>query len=217
MSPGRISTTGATSGLRSPGTAQARSTPTTTNTSTSCPHRETCTSSCRASTRALPARTSTLLVDDIAAATAKATKLGATVVDDPGHVVLRSPGGVTFCVVPHSGESEPAGVVEESLPHAVDQICLDVPSAHFDVDVTFWGAFTGWTTSAAGRAEFVDLRPSGTMPLRILLRRLGDERAHRRRRSLGHLVRATPRRGHRQAPSRGRERGGTFRALECDA
>jgi len=120
-----------------------------------------------------------LLVDDIAATAARATELGATVLSRPGHVVMRSPGGVTFCLVPHNDESERAPLVDDEHAHAVDQICLDIPTAHFDDDVVFWAALTGWDTPPpSGRPEFVDLETSTPMPLRILLQRLGDDHAH---------------------------------------
>jgi len=81
-----------------------------------------------------------LLVDDIPSWTERAAALGATVVATPGHSVLATPGGVPFCIVPGTTESQIADVIDPELPHRVDQISIDVPHDSFDHDVTFWSS-----------------------------------------------------------------------------
>jgi len=97
----------------------------------------------------------------------------ATVVRRDGDlVVLRSPAGIVFCLVPWHGEAvRPAAVSSGSL---VDQICLDIPDAVFEAEADFWAALTGWPRRAGSRPEFEYLvRPAG-MPLRLLLQRVGS-------------------------------------------
>lgn len=116
-----------------------------------------------------------LLVDDIGAATDRATDVGARVVARPGHSVLDTPGGVRFCLVPFGGEANRAPVLEHPAAHAVDQLCLDVPADLFDADVTFWSAFTGWAPNPQRLAEFRSLDQPSSLPLRLLIQRLGAE------------------------------------------
>jgi len=113
-------------------------------------------------------------VDDVPAQAGRAVALGAVVVLDDGElVVLRSPAGLLFCLVPWSGEAvRPAG--GRSL---VDQMCLDVPVGAFDAEADFWAAMTGWPRRAGSLPEFDFLvRPDG-MPLRLLLQRVGGTTA----------------------------------------
>lgn len=117
-----------------------------------------------------------LLVDDLDVATNRAVELGATLISRPGHAVLQSPGGVPFCIVPYSGEAERAPVIDEEHPHAVDQICLDIPHEHFDTDIEFWAALTGWDTKPApALAEFRSFDQPKHLPLRLLLQQLGPD------------------------------------------
>ena len=115
-----------------------------------------------------------LHVGDVAAQAGRAVGLGAAVVLDDGElVVLRSPAGLLFCLVPWQGEAlRPAG--GRSL---VDQMCLDVPVGGFDAEADFWAALTGWPRRAGSLPEFDFLvRPDG-MPLRLLLQRVGGTAA----------------------------------------
>src|SRR4051794_14183431 len=111
-----------------------------------------------------------LHVDDLAAAVVRAVALGASVVSDEGDlVVLRSPVGLPFCLVPWSGESVRPGPAGFGL---VDQMCLDIPVGSFDGEADFWSALTGWARRSADLPEFDVLdRPAG-VPLRLLLQRL---------------------------------------------
>ena len=95
-----------------------------------------------------------------------------------GYVVLRSPGGLTFCLVherrrERPGPSRWADGDHESL---VDQVCLDIPPEEFERECAFWAALTGWELrTSAAHPELAHLaRPDG-IPLRVLLQRLGDD------------------------------------------
>ncbi|MET8149681.1 VOC family protein [Actinoplanes sp. NPDC049668] len=115
-----------------------------------------------------------LHVEDVAAQARRVVGLGADVVLADGElVVLRSPAGLRFCLVPWRGEAvRPAG--GRAL---VDQLCLDVPRAVFDGEADFWAAATGWRRRPGSLPEFDFLvRPDG-MPLRLLLQRVGGDRA----------------------------------------
>jgi len=115
--------------------------------------------------------------DEVDNLVSQALSLRATAADGPSPFpVLRSPAGLTFCVVGHHGEVRrpqplawPAG--HRSL---VDQICVDIPPQVFDEECDFWEALTGWEHRTGSRPELHHLaRPPG-MPLRILLQRLDD-------------------------------------------
>ena len=90
--------------------------------------------------------------------------------------VMRSPGGLAFCLTVVDGE--PVLVRDGST--VLDQVCIDIPSAHWDTEVAFWAGLTGREPQVGARPEFVRLveddRP------RILLQRLdevdGTVRAH---------------------------------------
>lgn len=125
-------------------------------------------------------------VEDPDAAAAEAEAHGATVAarPDPDYVVMRSPGGFTFCFVDHPGSAPaPPAQWEHGLRSAVDQVCLDIPASAYDTEVAFWQWLTGWELRVSrDHDEFRRLiRPPG-QPLQILLQRLGEEdgpvRAH---------------------------------------
>lgn len=118
-----------------------------------------------------------LHVADPRAAADAAVALGATEVADHGYVVLRSPGGFEFCFVSHPAERVPAPT---GWPggHAsrADQVCLDIPAAHFEGECAFWAGVTGWERRRSSVSEeFASLaRPDG-QPVRILFQRLGAD------------------------------------------
>jgi len=89
--------------------------------------------------------------------------------------VLTTPGGVVFCVVPWSGEKQRATPIDPRLPHAVDQICLDVPHDYFEADIAFWSALTGWDVNAPNVPEFRSFDQPESLPLRILIQQLGKD------------------------------------------
>ena len=117
-----------------------------------------------------------LHVDDPQAEAARAVALGATLVADHGYVVMRSPGGLTFCFVHHRASTRPRPSTWPGGHHSlVDQVCLDLPESVADAETEFWHALTGWELSASPVSRgFRRLdRPAG-MPFRILLQRLGE-------------------------------------------
>ncbi len=89
---------------------------------------------------------------------------------------MRSPGGFTFCQT--LVEGEPSLVRDGST--ILDQVCLDVPAAHWESEVAFWAALTGREPQVGALPEFVRLVEDGR--LRLLLQRLdeadGPVRAH---------------------------------------
>lgn len=119
-----------------------------------------------------------LHTDDVRALADRAVELGATETDDLATLVLlRSPGGLTFCVVAHEGEAErPAPLATPDLPDSIlDQVCIDAPGDLLDDEVAFWSGLTGWAIVGASHHEFRVLhRPDG-IPIRFLLQRLGDD------------------------------------------
>ena len=124
-----------------------------------------------------------LHVDDLDERREIAVRGGARVVGgEPGLVVLRSPGGLPFCLVEAGAESArppapgPAG--QEAL---VDQLCLDIPVERFDEEADFFAELTGWERRPGSLPEFDHLVRPPAMPLRLLLQRIGDTgdvRAH---------------------------------------
>jgi hypothetical protein len=121
-----------------------------------------------------------LEVDDVPAAIETARRLGATVVGSkPVSEVMRSPGGQLFCVEPWDGAvSRPAVFVSpDGITSRLDQVCLDIAPALYDVEMEFWSAFTGWELHPSARPEFNLLRPPQGLPIRILLQRLDSDRA----------------------------------------
>ena len=108
---------------------------------------------------------------DRPAAIARARALGATTAWTYHDVeVMRSPGGFLFCHTLLDGR--PA--LHRDGATILDQVCLDVPSDLWDVEVAFWRDLTGRGPQVGTAPEFVRLldlaRP------RILLQRLGDAR-----------------------------------------
>jgi hypothetical protein len=87
-------------------------------------------------------------------AAAGAVALGARMHDreDDEVIILDSPGGFTFCVVPWNGETavpDPftpfaAGGAGGADASRVAQLTLDVPPAGYEREISFWAALTGW-------------------------------------------------------------------------
>ncbi|WP_110182105.1 VOC family protein [Nocardioides solisilvae] len=134
-----------------------------------------------------------LHVADPRQAADEAVRLGATEVADHGYVVLRSPGGLTFCFVGHQA-SRPAApatwhddghddgkVTDRTWRSAVDQVCLDVPRGVWEPECRFWAAVLGsdWQPTPPP-GDFRGFRPVGA--LHVLAQRLeeadGEVRAH---------------------------------------
>ncbi len=116
-----------------------------------------------------------LVVDDVLGVSERALELGARHVSGTAktHQVLTTPAGVTFCVVPWSGEAERPEVIDPASPHAVDQICIDVPHGGFDDDIAFWEQLTGWPQNSRTLSEFQSFDQPEHLPLRLLIQQLG--------------------------------------------
>jgi hypothetical protein len=117
-----------------------------------------------------------LHVDDPVRSSAEVVGLGATKVhEEPGLVVLRSPSGIPFCLTPWEYERELTRPTRWDGPQSslVDQLCLDVPAAHYARELVFWTEVTGWERRASSLPEFTFLEPPARMPLRLLVQRTG--------------------------------------------
>jgi predicted enzyme related to lactoylglutathione lyase len=117
-----------------------------------------------------------LHVDDVRVAAAGATDLGATVVEDLDTLaVMRSPGGLSFCLVVHDGEHErPTPVGAPGARTLVDQVSIDVAPDRFEHECRFWADLTGWALRPGSAPEYAVLeRPEG-QPFRFLLQRRGE-------------------------------------------
>ena len=117
-----------------------------------------------------------LHVDDVRVGTAAATDLGATIVEDLDTlVVMRSPGGLPFCLVAHDGESErPTPVRATGARTLVDQVSIDVAPDRFDLECRFWADLTGWPLSPGVEPEYAVLERAEGQPFRFLLQRRGE-------------------------------------------
>ena len=112
-------------------------------------------------------------VEDVHAAAARAQRLGASRTGTIGDavVVLRSPGGLAFCLTTWHGEADQ---VREGAPDLVDQVCLDCPADAHDAEAAFWSALTGWQPAPCDEPELSFLRRPAGIPLRFLVQRLGE-------------------------------------------
>lgn len=116
-----------------------------------------------------------LHVPDLDAAVARAEELGATLVDRPGHAVLRSPGGFPFCLVTAAAsEPTPPAVWPDGHRSRVDQLCIDIPPAAYDAECRFWSGLTGWSLQHTSGSEFTRLAVPTQLPVRLLLQCLQD-------------------------------------------
>lgn len=114
-----------------------------------------------------------LHVADLAAYRDRAVSLGAEVLAEPGHVIMRSPGGLVFCFVPGSGEERLGALVPDPVPHRVDQLCVDIPHAAFDAEIEFWDSLTEWGSGRTTLPEFRSLNQPDHIPFRFLFQQLG--------------------------------------------
>ncbi len=123
-------------------------------------------------------------VPDPDAAATRAIELGAAPLADPGlgYRVLRSPGGLTFCLVTHASHVRPPAVTWPDRNRSlVDQVALDLPQDAHDDEAAFWSAlFHAPVQRLSNEFSAIDRRPE--LPVRVLLQRLdepsGPTRAH---------------------------------------
>ena len=75
--------------------------------------------------------------------------------------VMRSPGGLAFCLTVVDGE--PVLVRDGST--VLDQVCIDIPSAHWDTEVAFWAGLTGrGSCSSVSTRSTAPCGPTRTSP-----------------------------------------------------
>lgn len=104
----------------------------------------------------------------------RAVSLGARIVhalDDV--IVLASPGGFAFCVVPWDGEAVvPAPVrLDDGGASRVYVLCLDIPPDEYHRECEFWTALTGWPLRDLSVPGFAFLDGPGGQPVWLLLQR----------------------------------------------
>lgn len=121
-----------------------------------------------------------LHVPDVVTAAERAMALGATAEPQEAHVILHSPAGLRWCLVPHHGDTgashRPAPVARPGGGTAlVDQLAIDVPPGRFEQECAFWHQLTGWELHTGSRPELAVLARPPALPLRLLLHRLDDE------------------------------------------
>jgi hypothetical protein len=89
---------------------------------------------------------------------------------------MRSPGGLLFC---HTLLDGGPSLVRDGAT-VLDQVCLDIPAAHWESEVEFWSDLTGRVPEVGSLPQFARMVEDGR--LRILLQRLdetdGPARAH---------------------------------------
>jgi hypothetical protein len=118
-----------------------------------------------------------LHVDDIKPATAHAKSLGAHLVSAADDlVVLTSPAGFGFCLVPWNGEHERSRPIRwpGDTISIIDQLSIDIPAKLYDDECDFWATLTGWPCRQGVMPEFRNLRRPKEMPLRVALQRIGS-------------------------------------------
>ncbi|MDJ0453929.1 VOC family protein [Gordonia amicalis] len=133
--------------------------------------------------------------DDPHAAAEEAAGLGATLIHDADtHLVLRSPAGFVFCLVPWEGEttrSRPIRWPGDAIS-IIDQLCIDIPAPDFDAEVEFWTNLTGWPLNPPGtRPELIALRRDPSITIGILLQRRESGTTDDSTPATGHLDLAT--------------------------
>jgi hypothetical protein len=121
-----------------------------------------------------------LHVSDPRTAALEALGLGAAMVDQgPGFLTLTSPGGFTFCLVPHRAGAVPRGATwPDGTRSRVDQVCLDIPPSTYGAEFAFWEDLTSWEARPPRPdVEFARLTPPPGQPLQLLLQRLDRDEA----------------------------------------
>jgi predicted enzyme related to lactoylglutathione lyase len=94
-----------------------------------------------------------------------------------GWHVLRSPGGLEFCLVPSSGSIVPPATTWPGGHRSrLVQLCIDSPASLHDEEVAFWQSVTGWRFEDSDSPEFAGkLFPPQPAPVQFLLQRLGAD------------------------------------------
>ncbi|MEO7234805.1 MAG: VOC family protein, partial [Lapillicoccus sp.] len=110
-------------------------------------------------------------VDDVAGESARALGLGAEPLSDAsgGYVVHRSPGGITFCLVPHEARRRPGPVSWPAGHSLVDQVCLDLPGDAYEREAQFWADLLGWPRTVGAVPPFERLLPPDGQGMHVLV------------------------------------------------
>lgn len=125
-----------------------------------------------------------LHVPDPFAAAEAAEGLGADLVAESAHgyFVLRSPAGITFCLVGHPASDVPAATLwPGGSKSRVSEVCLDIPRDRYDIEAGFWRRMVpgDWAVApdvvrrpadglpVALRLEPADLSPMGSAHLHV--------------------------------------------------
>lgn len=116
-------------------------------------------------------------VTDVASAAEEAIVLGANQIRaDDDFLVLRSPAGFVFCLVPWHGESVRSRPIRwpGDTISIIDQVCIDLPEPHFDAELAFWTALTGRPAVRGVAPDLYRIGRTPTHAIGILLRRNAD-------------------------------------------
>jgi hypothetical protein len=118
-----------------------------------------------------------LEVPDISAETERLRGLGAGVGRRrEAWQVLRSPGGLPFCLVTEAARTVPAPVTWGGHRSRLVQVCIDSPRELQDTEVAFWRAATGGRWVANGDdTEFAGKLFPDDGPVQLLLQQLGPD------------------------------------------
>lgn len=125
-----------------------------------------------------PARVHLDLAGDVERDPARLEELGATREHrGDGWQVMTSPAGLPFCVC---GEPGPGGRPETMTwpgghRSRLVQLCVDVPHQHYEAELAFWRAATGWADEPVAAPEFHRLVHRAQSPLQLLVQRLGAD------------------------------------------
>ena len=119
-----------------------------------------------------------LAVDAVPEERERLVGLGAVAVEETSDwQVMRSPGGLPFCLVPASPEARPPSVQwDDGHRSRLVQVCIDSPAALHDAEVRFWRAATEWSFRESTAPQFAGklAAPPGS-PLQLLLQRLDED------------------------------------------
>jgi hypothetical protein len=120
-----------------------------------------------------------LHVPDLEAAAREAEQLGARPVRNARPLaVYESPAGQPFCLYEDGrpARQRPNPPTWPGVGRSLgDQLCLDVPFDAHESECAFWAALTGWPVNPAGSPEFTRINPPGTLPVQLLIQRLGRD------------------------------------------
>jgi predicted enzyme related to lactoylglutathione lyase len=94
----------------------------------------------------------------------------------PGWQAMASPSGLPFCVCEKPWPHErPSAVGWGAHRSTLVQLTVDVPDQHYDRELAFWRAATGWADESVDAPEFHRLVHRRESPLQLLVQRLGPD------------------------------------------